>query len=223
MQHLQQRAPAQAPTSVGGGRLALRAVHRLSAGRAPLQCRAAAAPAADTKSGTVADLQANIIKLSGSKYGHDLPEPTRQVIEAKVKELEGLQLPVKADMGLLTGSKWTTVYTTSTGTSSGMVGPFITDVVQDFPAEEPGVYYNVSTLGFISARLRGEYKVTRDDRIDLEFRNITLSIGPFKAAEKVFEQGAMRGYWKLSYCDAGFRVFYTNKGNLFVLRRLDTA
>lgn len=27
--------------------------------------------------------------------------------------------------------------------------------------------------------------MTRDDRIDLEFRNITLSIGPFKAAEKV--------------------------------------
>jgi hypothetical protein len=27
--------------------------------------------------------------------------------------------------------------------------------------------------------------VTRDDRIDLEFKNITLSIGPFKAAEKV--------------------------------------
>jgi hypothetical protein len=37
----------------------------------------------------------------------------------------------------------------------------------------------------VSARLRGEYQVTRDDRIDLEFKNITLSIGPFKAAEKV--------------------------------------
>jgi len=44
---------------------------------------------------------------------------------------------------------------------------------------------NINAAGFISARLRGEYKVTRDDRIDLEFRNITLSIGPFKAAEKV--------------------------------------
>jgi hypothetical protein len=36
----------------------------------------------------------------------------------------------------------------------------------------------------------------------------------------VFEAGAMRGYWKLSYCDADFRVFFTNKGNLFVLRKL---
>lgn len=39
--------------------------------------------------------------------------------------------------------------------------------------------------GFVSARLRGEYKVTRDDRIDLEFKNLTLNIGPIKAAEKV--------------------------------------
>jgi hypothetical protein len=54
--------------------------------------------------------------------------------------------------------------------------------------------YNLSTqrghmvccpAGFVSARLRGDYSVTRDDRIDLEFRNITLNVGPFKAAEKV--------------------------------------
>ena len=40
-------------------------------------------------------------------------------VEAKVKQLEALQLPVKADMALLTGSKWTTVYTTSTGKEQG--------------------------------------------------------------------------------------------------------
>jgi hypothetical protein len=35
-----------------------------------------------------------------------------------------------------------------------------------------------------------------------------------------FSPGAMRGYWKLSYADDEFRVFYTNKGNLFVLRKI---
>ena len=40
---------------------------------------------------------------------------------------------------------------------------------------------------------------------------------------QVFEAGQMRGYWRMSYCDAGFRVFYTNQGNLFVLRRTGTA
>jgi hypothetical protein len=57
--------------------------------------------------------------------------------------------------------------------------------LQEFPAEEPGVYYNVSTLGLVSARLHGVYGVTRDDRVDLEFKNLVLRIGPFQAAEKV--------------------------------------
>jgi hypothetical protein len=42
-------------------------------------------------------------------------------------------------------------------------------------------------------------------------------------AAQVFEQGQMRGYWRMSYCDAGFRVFRTNKDNLFVLRRTGSA
>jgi hypothetical protein len=37
----------------------------------------------------------------------------------------------------------------------------------------------------VSAKLRGKYSVTRDDRIDLEFEDIKLSIGPFQAAQKV--------------------------------------
>jgi hypothetical protein len=57
--------------------------------------------------------------------------------------------------------------------------------LQEFPADEPGVYYNISTLGLVSARLRGVYSVTRDDRVDLEFKNLVLKIGPFQAAEKV--------------------------------------
>lgn len=57
-------------------------------------------------------------------YGQSLLVCCLLQIEAKVKELEGLQLPVKADMGLLTGSKWTTVYTTSTGTAHADPGSF---------------------------------------------------------------------------------------------------
>jgi hypothetical protein len=53
--------------------------------------------------------------MSGSKFGHDLDAATREAVQAKVKELESLQLPVKVEQGALTGSKWTTVYTTSDG------------------------------------------------------------------------------------------------------------
>jgi hypothetical protein len=53
--------------------------------------------------------------MSGSKYGHDLDAATREAVQAKVKELEALQLPVKVEQGALTGSNWTTVFTTSDG------------------------------------------------------------------------------------------------------------
>jgi hypothetical protein len=43
-----------------------------------VRCRAAAP--ADTASKTVADIQAAIISLSGSKYGHDLSDDTRQQV-----------------------------------------------------------------------------------------------------------------------------------------------
>lgn len=77
-----------------------------------------AAAQADVKpaaAGKQAALKADIIQLSGSKYGHDLTEATRETILQKVKELEELQLPVKASVDALTGTKWTTVFTTSDG------------------------------------------------------------------------------------------------------------
>ena len=35
-----------------------------------------------------------------------------------------------------------------------------------------------------------------------------------------FAPGQMRGFWRVSYWDDDFRVMYTNKGNLFVIRKL---
>jgi hypothetical protein len=71
-----------------------------------------AAPASN-----VDTLKQQILQLSGSKYGHDLPDTTRQTILSKVEQLEQLQVPVKVDKSVLTGSKWTTVFTTSDGAS----------------------------------------------------------------------------------------------------------
>jgi hypothetical protein len=48
-----------------------------------------------------------------------------------------------------------------------------------------GVYYNISRLGLVSAKLRGEFQVTRPDRIDLEFKDVALSVGPLQLLKKV--------------------------------------
>ena len=47
------------------------------------------------------------------------------------------------------------------------------------------MYYNLSRLGLVSAKLRGELQVTRPDRIDLEFKDIALSVGPLQLLKKV--------------------------------------
>lgn len=50
---------------------------------------------------------------------HSGRNPVILQVEAKVKELEALNLPVKVNQDLLTGSTWTTLYTTSTGIPFG--------------------------------------------------------------------------------------------------------
>lgn len=47
------------------------------------------------------------------------------------------------------------------------------------------MYLNESRLGLVCARLRGDYAVTRDDRVDLKFENLVVKVGPFQAAKKV--------------------------------------
>lgn len=71
MQHLQHRlrGPPTNPNHV-----VVRAPRAQS-----LRCRAAAAPA-DTASSTASALQSDIIRLSGSKYGHDLSAETRGLV-----------------------------------------------------------------------------------------------------------------------------------------------
>ncbi|KAF8057914.1 hypothetical protein HT031_005860 [Scenedesmus sp. PABB004] len=180
-----------------------------------------AAPAAQAAAAAAAGLKADIVRLSGGRYGHDLDAGARAAVLAKVAELERLALPVAVSVDALAGTTWATVFTTSDGASSGKVGPFVAEVRQEFPAGAPGTYVNVSRLGLVSAALRGECRAGEGgDLIDLEFKDLALRVGPLRAAHKEFAPGSMRGHWRITFADADFRVFYSNKGNLFVLRRL---
>lgn len=57
--------------------------------------------------------------------------------------------------------------------------------MQVFPADAPGTYFNVARIGLVAAKLRGEFEATRPDRIDLQFLDLALCIGPWQAARKV--------------------------------------
>lgn len=82
-------------------------------------------------------------------------EEQREEIRQKVAELE--KLDVVQDIEL-TGTQWRTLYTTSTGNSSGKLGPFIGTVRQIFPSGElAGKYFNNFQLGPFGVSLRGVY------------------------------------------------------------------
>ena len=81
-------------------------------------------------SSTIPQLKEQIIKRAGNRYGHNLDDKARASVEEVVKQLEAVAPAPAASAEKLAGSSWVLVYTTSTGTSSGKVGPFITDVEQ---------------------------------------------------------------------------------------------
>ena len=42
---------------------------------------------------------------------------------------------------------------------------------------------------------------------------------PHSSTPQKFEPGQMRGHWQVAFSDEDLRVFYTNKGSLFVLKK----
>lgn len=189
--------------------------------RASLRPAAASTTSTDAapapKASDASSLKADVLRLAGSKYGHDLDEATKASLEAACQQLSSLGQDTP---GLAPGS-WRLVYSNSTGNSSGKLGPFITEVEQVFPADQPGTYYNISRLGLLSATLRGECTISpnQPNRVSLEFKDVALKLGQLQLAKKVWEPGQMRGHWSATYWDDSLRVFNTNKGSLFVMAK----
>lgn len=68
-------------------------------------------------------------QLAGRKYGHNLTESQKQEVRDVIKQLEAVQ---SGDMRKqeLAGTNWQLLYTESTGSSGGKVGPFVGQVDQ---------------------------------------------------------------------------------------------
>ena len=82
---------------------------------------ASKAPAQQAKS--------KLSQLAGRKYGHNLTATQKQEVRSVIKQLEALQ---SRDMRKqeLAGTNWQLLYTESTGSSGGKVGPFVGQVDQ---------------------------------------------------------------------------------------------
>jgi hypothetical protein len=88
-----------------------------------------------------------------------------------------------------------------------------------FPASHPGRYTNLSKVGLVQAALEGEYHCGGPETIQLEFKQLSLAVGPVTLLTRPFAPGSAQGFWKMTYADGDMRVFYTNKGNLFIMAR----
>lgn len=175
------------------------------------QTKKAPSPAA------IKEAKSKLAQLAGTKYGHNLSESQKQDVRDVLKDLEALdsrEIRQKA----LGGSNWKLLYTESTGSSGGKVGPLVGQVDQVFPEDQPGIYINKLQLGPIRADLSANYDYSGANKIDVSFIDIAAFLGPLQLIRKDF--GGRSGFWKLTYHDENLRILYTNQGNVFVLQRV---
>ena len=93
----------------------------------------------------ISEAKAKLTQLAGKKYGQDLKQNQKEDIRDVLKELEAFESGNMRKKELA-GSDWDLLYTESTGSSGGKVGPFVGQVQQanccwiacaDTPAHEP--------------------------------------------------------------------------------------
>ena len=77
----------------------------------------------------VKEAKTRLAQLAGRKYGHDLSESQKEDVREVLKELEAIG-PGNIRQKELLGSNWKLLYTESTGSSGGKVGPLVGQVDQ---------------------------------------------------------------------------------------------
>jgi len=184
----------------------------------------AAAAGVDAAAGP---LKQALRRQAGGSYGHDLIPEARAAVEATAAALAALT-PAEAAPAEqpLAGTSWRLLYTNAVGNSSGMFGPLLADSTQVFhgaAAEPRGAthYVNDSRLGPLTLALAGRCWPASRERIQLQFDELRVSLFGRRLLTRPL--GAMAAHWRAVYGDADTRVFFTNKGSLFVLVRDERA
>jgi len=156
----------------------------------------------------IKEAKSKLAQLAGTKYGHNLSESQKQDVRDVLKELEALDSR-EIRQKELGGSNWKLLYTESTGSSGGKVGPLVGQVdqatefpctshcvlkdvtcqpfyaLQVFPEDQPGIYIYKLQLGPIRADLSANYDYSGANKIDVSFIDIAAFLGPLQLIRKV--------------------------------------
>ncbi|KAJ1446314.1 hypothetical protein M885DRAFT_547025 [Pelagophyceae sp. CCMP2097] len=165
-------------------------------------------------------LKADVRRLaSGTSNGIKASNETRASMRAATDALEKLSptaSPAKSD--LLNG-KWQLLYTTTSGGSSGALGPFIGDVFQDIDLQS-SKYDNIVSLPGVTGTLGAKWTVDDARTWTVFFTSLKFDVLGITAVEKPLSQ---KGVWRMTYLDENLRVLYASGGigeNVYVLGRV---
>jgi hypothetical protein len=150
------------------------------------------------------------------RYGHRCSPAERLEVEQLIRDFEQ-ETPAPKQLDL-TDSLWKLVYTASTASSSGKLGPVVGKVTQRFPSNKPGQYINRVAFGPVSLDLLADYSYKQSDYITVDFVHIQLILGDKPVFTKDFRNAG--GYWKVKVANEDVRVLYSNSGSVFVLKRI---
>ncbi|CAM9988683.1 unnamed protein product [Sphacelaria rigidula] len=115
---------------------------------------------------------------------------------------------------------WDLVYTTTSGSSGGKLGPFIGKVQQEVDIAE-GLYVNYVRLGPLTGRLDATWEVINQKQWKVIFQTIAFLLWGTQVVKKELGQ---EGLWTLSYLDQDMRIltarsFEKKNGNLYILAK----
>ena len=198
-------------------------------GAARTRCRAACSLAAPPPE--AAKLRAMLCAAAeGTQNGTAADAAQAAKVRECVRQLEELNPTAPTADVDLSGTSWRLVYTSSTGTSSGKVGPLVGEVTQVFDeavSREDGraTYRNVvDWSGVVTVALLAAFDRLSDASLRVEFVNTTFSaLGGLLSRCIEFPPGRV-GVWRLSYVDEELRILYARGGsakeeNVFVMVR----
>ncbi|XRB00059.1 hypothetical protein NFJ02_08g137580 [Pycnococcus provasolii] len=184
-----------------------------------------------------------ITRLAGNQNGTDLDDATKQIIQKQIEQVEACCERGNAVANVpIDDGTYELVYSSSTNTSAGKLGPFVGEVLQVFPspddeevralAEQANsksdkpvnverTYRNIVNLfgGLLTVSLDAVLTVRDTETIDVYFVQTTFSLnrGAIPVTRQPFDP-LRGGYWKCSVNESGWRVLTANTGNVFVLK-----
>lgn len=224
---MQQRQPVSLTRdSVSRKRIALScvpSVQRYQRPSAPVHAvseQPSASSRAQLDAASLPQLKQQLYELVGAANGTDRTPEQREKIERVITQIESLNpSPRPADVEM-EGTEWELIYTSSSGNSSGKLGPMVGRVEQYFCASNPGKYVNSSDFGLLlRTELSGEFHAAGEKRINLIFKEVKFSaLGGLLTFTRPFPDN-LKAHWIMRFVDDELRILDTNQGNVFVMRR----